>query len=355
MTARAHSDARAQDQVPSFSLIPSFDENLKRRSGTCLTTETRERSRSTANIKFGEIPPAWLGTPMGAGASSRSRCDPLLFDELPSCTVAELKTCQDGQLVQVVGHVEPLDETLLTPFHETRCVAAEVVGGMARWRPQSIRDLQTWDGVACYRKFTSVLRASRAVNFMLRDPPENYLVEQPDGQCAIVTHEGSTVEVIQPSAADWAREHPHLCSTWLGHKHCERDLRFDPEHGILIGSTWEMDGDANTARLVSPGRRPAHAQAFWDAHTSTYQARVARWNALVNQGGLPCWQRKYKVTERTLRVGDSCSVIGEVRRTEGGDVELHCGASGLLITNNLGAARALPPRSPSASGGSRAN
>ena len=77
---------------------------------------------------------------------------------------------------------------------------------------------------------------------------------------------------------------------------------------------------------------------------------MERWNALVNQGNDPCWLRKFRVAERSLRPGDPCCVVGVVRRrrADGGTgaarLELHCGEEGLLLTNTLGASRALPPR-----------
>lgn len=283
---------------------------------------------------------------MGAGASARPADPDLLFDELPTYTIAQLQHAAVGERVLVVGHVEALT-TFETPFAKQSCVAADVVGGMACWKPQKILDLPHWDGSPSYHKFSTVFRASRGESFVLRDPPKNYLVESPGELHYVATEEGASVRVVWPGHSEWARG-AHLCSTWLGHRHCELDLRFDAEHGILIGSQWALDvtgAGRPAATLLSPGRVVPNAQAFWNAHISTPGARCGpRWNAMVNQGGAgPCWMRRHKVSERTLRVGDACCVIGELRRSESGALELHCGEQGLLVSNIRGVARKLPP------------
>jgi len=175
---------------------------------------------------------------------------------------------------------------------------------------------------------------------VVRDPPVSYLVESPDKQVDhIMRKEGASLRVVVPHGADAWGKGTHLCSAWLGHRDCELDLRSHPEYGVFIGSKWAMEFP--TATLLSPGIVAPNARAFWNAHLSTglAGARVERWNAVVDQGGSPCWMRKYKVTERTIREGDNCCVIGEVRRTAEGELELHCGARGLLITNTSRAAR----------------
>jgi len=282
----------------------------------------------------------------------------VLFDELPTFSVADLASAPDGAWVQVVGHVKPLDEILQTPFHETRCVAADVVGATSHWKPQSALDLLKGSDphVPDYYPFASVFATSRGVSFVLCDPPTSYLVESPGERLShIVSKDGSTVRVILPSAArQWGRSAELACGTWFGHKQSEHDMRFDAAHGgVLLGSKWEINFPK--AVLLSPGRTAPYAHAFWNAHISTWEARVERWNNTVHQGDAPCWLRKTKVTERTLREGDSCCVIGRVRRTATG-VELHddeCGR--LLITNSHGAAKLLPPRGalPSGEDGSR--
>lgn len=299
---------------------------------------------------------------MGAGASAASAASPTVkktararlwleaFDKVPMLSVTELlhSDIADGTRVQVLGHVEPGHDFFTTPFFETECVAAEVVGAMQGWKPQSALDLYnaSRDGGSrsgpMYRPYQNVLRAARSTSFALRDPPCALVVESPDRQNHVVFHEGDSLRVVVPSH-EWGAGR-HLCNIRLGHKTCAHDLRFDAAHGgILLGSQWVFEYPR--AHCVSPGRAAPQGHEFWTTHMSTHRARVERWMALVNQGDQPCWMRNYKVTETTLRVGDGCCVIGEVRRSATGAMELHCGEKEpLLITNAAAAAKALPPR-----------
>ena len=281
---------------------------------------------------------------MGAGASSRSSSKARQreqqqwrrreFDELAVCTVADLQYLESGTRVQVVGHIEAADSLLHTPFQGTQCVAAEIVGAMASWRPQSLFDLRK-DGASVhdplYTPFLTCLRAAQSVSFLLRDPPASYAVESP-GRIVqhIVTRESATVRIVLPETGACSSGQSHAsrltsCSVWLGHKHSCDDWRFDPAHGVLQKSQWKMDYPVAT--LLSPGRVAPHAHAFWNRHilesaTLMRGVRVERWSQVVNQGNAPCWMRRYKVTERTLREGDTAAVIGELRHTATG-VELH--------------------------------
>jgi hypothetical protein len=290
---------------------------------------------------------------MGAGASSRE-CDRSGPFELPVYTIAELErstNLADGTMVHVCGHVECLGDVVATPFHETPCVAAQVVGAMALWKPQSVREVLHASRVGepptpKYHSFTNVLRASKAVSFALRDPPSTILVESPDNQLGhMVTHEGRAVRVVVQSTDSWEQTRPAMLQQ-IDHRH-SAELRYHEAHGVLIDSKWELtdtsDGLRPTARLISPGRVAPRAHAFWNEHSKTWMAKVERWNAIVTQSHLPRWLCKYKVTERTVREGDSCCVVGELRRTASG-LELHCGEKGLQISNGCGAARSLPPR-----------
>lgn len=299
---------------------------------------------------------------MGAGASTAGgstslakKKNLLAFDEVPLYTVADLLNSDvpDGTRVQVLGHVEACNELLTTPFFENSCVASEVVGAMAWWKPQSALDLYRASRAngsdvppspagPSYTPFMTVLRASRSTSFALRDPPCAFVVESPDRrQNHIAMHEGANLHVVLPDH-DWGGA-KGVCSLQLGHKKSEQNLRFHAEHGVLFGSQWEIDYPQ--LRMVSPGRVATQGLAFWSAHMHTYRARVERWNTLVNQNDQPAFMRKYKVTETRLSVGDGCCVIGQVHRTATGGLELRCAEDHpLLITNCHGAAKALPPR-----------
>ena len=325
---------------------------------------------------------------MGAGASTRSKADRQQqqyepFEQLPCLTISQLQQAnlEDGTRVQVVGHVEVIDDmTIETPFHETKCVAAEVVGSMARWEPLSSQAQLNQEPATYYHKFVNVLRESRGVSFALRDPPAHCLVESPNMQGHIVTHEGAALRVILPAAAThwrrgYFREQSQLCSAWLGHRQCEPDLHWHPAHGVMLGSSWELSFPK--ARLISAGRVAPHAHAFWNEHITNLSAKAERWNAMVAQGEgceYTTFLRRFKVTERTLREGDSCCVVGAMRRTATGGVEIHCGegpctghnqrahaqgqaggasrAEPLLISIH-GAAKALPPRAVPSGGRGR--
>ena len=299
-----------------------------------------------------------------SAARKRSREISPLFEALPALTIADLLDSirrgevDDGNLVSLLGHVETLEDrdVLKTPFHETACVACEVIGATALWKPISLQELYkaSRSGIdvlrsPSYHSYSNVFRASCGVDFTLREPPASCLIESPDGIYRhIVTQEGESVRIVLPAGAtDWRPTRcSHTWSTWLGHRQCS-DLRFDPGRGVLIGSQWEMDFP--TARLVSPGSVAPRGRSFWNQHCTRWTARAERWNALVNQvdrhgQGAPCWMRNVKVTERTLQEGDACNVIGEIRRTATGAVEIHAAQQGLLMTNDRGAAKSLAPR-----------
>ena len=234
---------------------------------------------------------------MGAGASARRpvECTAEAFDNLPVLSVRDLleSDVPDGTRVQVVGHAEALDdaEPFETPFLQTRCLAAELTGSMALWKPYNIFELGVTRAAGserpatAYQPWRNVLRANRGRDFAIHDPPTTVLVEAPDNRCSqLFTHEGPSLRVVLPSAvSEWGKkgerspgsgERRRHCSLFLGHKTSEDNLRFDPRHGVLLGSTWEMPawGDWEhkepLPRLLSVGTVAPHGHAFWNAHTS---------------------------------------------------------------------------------------
>ena len=257
-----------------------------------------------------------------------------------SANVASLFQVADGTIVQVVGLVEAEepDEMLTTPFGDTPCIAMDVQGASQHWRSQhALRNGAFAAAGPSYDPGCTVLRATHGTSFVLRDWPVSYLVESPGGATQLITSAGAALRVVVPTGSSAARRRG--TTSWiLGHKQWERDLRFDPAHGVLLQSEWEIiensSGRAPTARLLSPIRRaPAHAHLFWNAHCSSRVHACDNWNQLVNHQTAPCWMRKYRVNERTLRAGDTAAVIGELRHTDAGGLELHCGQQGLMITN----------------------
>lgn len=294
---------------------------------------------------------------MGAGVSvSVKRSYDTMFEDLPAYVVSELPHLPDGVLVQAFGHVECLDEELSSPFCETHCIAMDINGAVASWRSRGVLDKEPTNS---YDAYATVLRATQATSFVLRDRPVSCLVESPDEQVMhVIAKEGPCLRVVMPSDEATTRLGERGFVTWLGHKKSERNLRYDPAHGVLLESQGAIrNGEQSappTAQLLAPGRTaPPNARSFWNEHVATSVHAVERWNSLVNINGASTWMRKYKVSEKTLRVGDAAVVIGMLRRAPDGVAELHAADGQPLLISNLhrtaNGRPASPVRAPSRS------